>query len=90
MEKVVHLQLHEYLFSNSIIYSRQSAYSHDDSTALQLAALVHQTSENLDNGQETRTWTFPKHLIKPGIRASYSSYNNVALRVHALNGLKVI
>ena len=55
MEKVVHLQLHEYLFSNSIIYSRQSAYSHDDSTALQLAALVHQISENLDNGQETRT-----------------------------------
>ena len=55
MERVVHMHLYKYLFTNNLIYGRQSAYSPGDSTAYQLVSLVHFINEFFDNGQEIRT-----------------------------------
>ena len=54
MERVVHMQLYKYLFTNNLIYGRQSAYSPGDSTAYQLVSLVHFINNFFDNGQEIR------------------------------------
>ena len=51
MEKLVHSQLHGYLFTNGLIYKRQSAYS----TTCNLISLVHLIHENLDKCNEVRT-----------------------------------
>ena len=55
MERVVHMQVYQYLFTNNLIYGRQSAYSPGDSTAYQLVSLVHFINEFFDNGQEICT-----------------------------------
>ena len=88
MERVVHMHLYKYLFTNSLIYGRQSAYSPGDSSAYQLVSLVHFINECFDNGQEIRTvfLDISKAFDKTWHEACFSNFDNLALMDHFLNG----
>ena len=88
MERVVHMHLYKYLFTNNLIYGRQSAYPPGDSTAYQLVSLVRFINEFFDNGQEIRTFflDISKAFDKTCMKACFSNFDNLALMDHFLNG----
>ena len=80
-EKCIYKSLYSYLESNNILSKFQSAFRKGDSCISQLLAITHIIYSNFDAcpSLETRGvfWTYPKLLIKYGMKAYYLNLNHM-------------
>ena len=68
LEKIVYKRLYEYLTDNVLLIKPNSGFKKNDSTINQLLKSVHQIYQDINDGKDTYSWTYPKLLTRFGMR----------------------